>query len=396
MSNRKTKTKPFPAWPMHSDRELELVQEVVKSGQWWRMSGSKVEAFEQQFSKYQDVKYCMGVTNGTHAIQLALECLDIGKNDEVIIPAFTFVSTLTAVIYCNAMPIPVDVDKDTFCIDPDAIRKAITPRTKAIIPVHMAGHACDMDEICSIAKEHGLYVIEDAAHAHGAEYKGRKIGSFGEFATFSFQNGKIMTCGEGGAIVTNNDELYKKAFLIHGVGRPKNDRLYEHLFLGSNYRMNEFQAAVLIAQLERLDEHNVKRDKNAKALDELLSTIEGIEPQKYKEEASVNTHYMYMFYYNAEYFGGLTRNEFVNCLIEEGIPAYISYPAVYNTKFFKDKHFMRNMGEENQYREYYLENSEKIQKEVVWLPHYTLLGDEQDLAEIKDAILKIQAQYADA
>lgn len=384
------KSKPFPSWPMHSGRELELLEEVVNSNKWWRMSGTKVEEFEEKFAKYHGAKYCISVTNGTHAIELALSALGIGAGDEVIVPAFTFISTATAPIYCDVVPVPVDVDPDTFCMDPEAFEKAITPKTKAVIPVHMAGHACNMDKICSIARSHGLKVIEDAAHAHGAEWKNKKIGTFGDVATFSFQNGKIVTCGEGGAIITNNKELYQTAFLVHGVGRPKKDKVYEHLVLGSNYRMNEFQAAVLIAQLERLEELSIRRQKNAAILNGLMKDIKGIVPQGESKDVTFNTHYMYMFYYNQDEFGGMTRQQFVDALISEGIPAFIAYPVVSNTAFFAQCKFRGHLKDHPDYKNLSLPNANKIADEVVWLPHFTLLGDEQDVSEIAQAVRKIQ------
>lgn len=384
------KTKSFPKWPYSDHREKELVNEVLASGKWWRMAGNKVEDFETKFADMHQVEFCLGVTNGTHALELAMTALGIEKGDEVILPAITFISTATSVIYCNAVPVLVDVDEDTFCMKPEEFEKAITPKTKAVIPVHMAGHACKMEEICRIAKKYNIKVIEDAAHGHGGEYNHRKIGTLGDAAIFSFQNGKIMTCGEGGAFVTNDKELYKKAYLIHGVGRPKNDIVYDHKLLGSNYRMNEFQAAILQAQLERLEDMNKLRDKNAKYLDSLMQEINGIRPQKRQQYATLMTHYMYMFYYDMNEFNGLSRNEFVEYLKAEGIPAFISFPVISETTFFKNNEFNHRIDNYNKEREASLANSKKIADQVVWLPHYTLLGDEQDIEEIVLAIKKIK------
>lgn len=384
------KTKPFPEWPQADEREYGLLQEVAKSKKWWRMSGNKVEEFEKKFANEHDAKHCLGVTNGTSAIELALSSLEIGEGDEVIIPAFTFISTATAPVYCNAIPVPVDVDPNTFCMIPESFERAITPRTKAVIPVHMAGQSCNMDAICDIAEKHNIRIIEDAAHAHGAEWKGRKIGTFGDFSIFSFQNGKIMTCGEGGALITNSDELYEKAYLIHGVGRPKGDKVYRHVLLGNNCRMNEFQGAILLAQYERLAEHNRLRHRNATLLDSFLTEIPGIKPQTCDENATLNTHYMYMFYYDTEHFNGMSRYDFVEALIAEGIPAFIAYPVVSNTEFFRENKFRGHIHKKLESSQYIVPHAEKIANEVVWLPHFTLLGDEQDVAEIAAAIKKIQ------
>jgi 3-amino-5-hydroxybenzoate synthase len=389
----KTKTKEFPKWPISGDREIELVTQVARSGNWWRMNGTMVTEFEQKFADYHDTKFCLGVTNGTQAIELVLAALNIQAGDEVIVPAFTFISTFTAPMYGNATPVPVDVDKDTFCMLPEAFEKAITPKTKAVIPVHMAGHMCDMERISNIAKKHNIFVIEDAAHAHGASINGKKPGFYSDAATFSFQNGKIMTCGEGGAILTNSEELYQKLYLLHGVGRPIDDKVYRHVVLGTNARMNEFQAAILLAQLERLEELNKKRHENFNYLNTLLEKIDGITPQKMNPDITVNTHYMYMFYYDSTQFGNVSRNEFVENLCEEGIPAFIAYPVVSNTEFYRNKDFRGHITLSQNQEKYYLPNAEKIAAEVVWLPHYTLLGDQKDIEEISSAIIKIKDNF---
>lgn len=389
----KVKTKPFHKWPYSNEREQKLLNEVLASGKWWRMAGTKVEEFENEFARVHQAKYCLGVTNGTHALELALAAFGIGKGDEVIVPALTFISTATSVIYSNATPILVDVDEETFCMDAEAFERAITPKTKAVIPVHMAGHACNMDQICDIAKRHNIVVIEDAAHGHGGEYKNQKIGSLGDAAIFSFQNGKIMTCGEGGAFLTSKKDIYEKAFLIHGVGRPKDDIVYEHTLLGSNYRMNEFQAAILLAQLERLDNMNKKRIENAAYLDKLLDEVKGITPRKNYSYATLVTYYMYMFYYDKDTFGGLSRNKFVELLKNEGIPAFVSFPVISDTTFFKNGKFNKKIECYDKSGESSLIRSTRIANEVVWIPHYTLLGDKNDIEEIVLAIKKIQNIY---
>lgn len=387
---KQTKTKAFPRWPYSDERENKLVSDVLSSGNWWRMTGDKVKTFEKNFAALHDVQYCLGVTNGTHAIELALTTLGIGRGDEVIVPAVTFISTGSAAIYVNATPVLVDIDPETYCMLPEAFEKAITSKTKAVIPVHMAGHACDMEKICAICKKHNIKMIEDAAHAHGGQCNGKALGSYGDMSIFSFQNGKVMTCGEGGALITNNEELYKKAYLIHGVGRPDGDRVYEHSVLGSNYRMNEFSAAILIAQQERLNEMNQKREKNALLLDSLLDDIEGIKPQGRKEYATLITHYMYMFSYDPNAFNGLSRKDFVEYLTAEGVPAYICFPVLSDTTFFRNNDFYSRIDAFEQSETNDLSNAKKIANSVIWLPHFTLLGDEQDINEVFQAIKKIQ------
>ena len=387
------KQKPFPNWPIYDEREINLVTEVVKSQNWWRVTGSKVKEFEKKFAEFQGCSYCLGVTNGTSAIELALSVFGIGQGDEVIVPGMTFISTGLAVTNCNATPVLVDIDPDTLCMLPEKFEQAITPRTKAVIPVHMAGHGCHMEQICEIAKKNGIIVIEDAAHGHGGEWKNKRLGSFGDIGIFSFQNGKLMTCGEGGAMVTNNKDIYEKAHVIQDVGRPKNDVIYEHVIRGANYRMNEFQAALLLAQMERVDDLNRLREKNATELDKLFADVEGIKPQGREADATIFTHYMYMFYYDKSFFSGLPREEFVEYLKAEGIPSCVCFPVLSNTKFFAENDFNGRNVNYDKNKEHDLTNANKAGENMVWLHHRTLEGDEEDLREIVGAVKKIQNEF---
>lgn len=383
------RNKEFPVWPIYDEREVEQIKEVLESHNWWRVTGSKVNEFETKFAEFQGCRYCLGVTNGTSALELALSAMGIGLGDEVIVPGMTFISTGLAVINCNATPKLVDINPDTFCIASDKIEEVITNKTKAIIPVHMAGNICEIEEICKIAKKYNLFVIEDAAHAHGGEYKGKRMGSFGDAAIFSFQNGKLMTCGEGGALVTNNKEIYEKAYLVQDVGRPKGDKIYEHLVRGDNFRMSEFQGAILLAQMERVNEYNLIRDKNAKLLDQLLiSEVKGIVPQRFNPNANIITHYMYMFCYDENFFKGVPRNQFVELLNAEGIPSSICFPVMSDVEFYKKLDFNgRNV---NAVGLSSLPHSHQVADKTVWLHHRILEGNEQDVYDVVGAIKKIQ------
>lgn len=387
----KQKTDRFPNWPIFDENEQREVLEVINSGQWWRMSGSKVKQFEKMFAELHQTSHALAVTNGTHAIELALLALGVKSGDEVIVPAFTFISTALPVMRLGAVPVPVDVDAETFCIDPLKVREAVTDRTVGIIPVHMAGHMCDMDLLKQIADEFDLFIVEDACHAHGAEWKGKRAGSFSEAGVFSFQQFKLMTAGEGGALVTNSKELYDKAFLYHNVGRPLGDKTYQHLLEGSNYRMSEFQAAVLLQQANRLEAQNELRERNSLILDDQMRKIEGIVPQARRKECTIHSHYMYMFYYDPAMFGGLPREKFVELLNQEGIPAYIAYSQIHETPIYKE--FLAKLGED-----YYFANqlqcpvSKKISKEVIWIHHRVLLGDEDMVLGIADTIREIQGR----
>jgi len=260
------------AEPCLGKEELKNVIEAVKSG-WISSKGKFIEEFEEKFVRYCGRKYGVATSNGTVALHLALKALGIGKGDEVIVPTLTFVATANAVTYCNAKPVFVDSHPEYWCINPDKIEEKITPRTKAIIPVHLYGHPCDMDLIMKIAEDHNLYVIEDAAEAHGAEYKGEKIGSFGDISCFSFYGNKIITTGEGGMCLTNNEELVEKMRILRDHGMNPNRR-YWYDEIGFNYRMTNLQAAVGVAQLEKLDEFIEKKRKIAKMYEEGLNELE--------------------------------------------------------------------------------------------------------------------------
>lgn len=389
------KRKPFPEWPMRDEKEIAAVNEVINSGQWWRMTGSQVNQFEKEFSAYQGADHSLAVTNGTQAIEIVLQALNIGRGDEVIVPAFSFISTAIAVLCVNAVPVFVDIDPNTYCMDPVSLEAAITPRTKAIIPVHMAGHVADMDAIIDIARRHNLRIIEDAAHAHGSEWKGQRVGALDICGIFSFQAGKLMTAGEGGLILSNDTDFIEKCFLFANCGRPKTDRTYQHSLLASNCRMSELQAAVLRTQLERLDEQIEKRQSHAKTLDQMISEIPGIVPQGSDERVTRNPHYMYMFRYDPAAFDGLPRQTLVDTLIGEGIPAFVAYPAIYKTPVFVNRNFEPRWRPDDSllpdYSETHCPVSEEVGENVVWLHHRVLLGDEQDLAEIIEAINKVRA-----
>ncbi|MGE5084188.1 MAG: DegT/DnrJ/EryC1/StrS family aminotransferase, partial [Acidobacteriota bacterium] len=194
----KTKRKPFPDWPQYDDGERNALREVLESRVWWRTPGTRTLEFEQAFAKYHGARHGLAVTNGTAALEVTMEALGIGPGDEVIVPNFTFVATASAVLFANALPVLVDVDRKTYGLDPDLAEAAITAKTKAIVAVHMGGHPADLDRLQELARKRGIALVEDSAHAHGSGWRGKKIGTFGKAATFSFQASKLMTAGEGG------------------------------------------------------------------------------------------------------------------------------------------------------------------------------------------------------
>lgn len=266
------------AQPQLNGNEYNYLMDAFLST-WISSTGKYVTQFEDVFSKYCGVKYGVATSNGTTAIHLALTALGIGKGDEVIVPDITFAATINAVIYTGATPVIVDIEEESWCIDPKEIKKAITPKTRAIIPVHIYGQPCDMGQICEIAKEHDLYVIEDCAEAHGAEWAGKKVGSFGIISCFSFFGNKVITTGEGGMCITDSKELEERMRLLrdHGMSRQ---RKYYHEVVGYNYRITNLQAAIGVAQMERIDESLEWRAKLECQYRDVFSTVSGVTLQR--------------------------------------------------------------------------------------------------------------------
>ena len=238
---RPVRTKPFPAWPIFGEEEEQALIRALRSGKWGRTAGDEVAKFEEQYAQYHQAKQGIAVVNGTVALRISMLAAGIQAGDEVIVPPYTFLATASAVIEANATPVFADLELETFNIDPRAVEAAVTPRTRAIMPVHLAGLSVNMDAIMEIARRHDLVVIEDACHAHGAEYKGRRLGSIGHLGVFSFQSSKNLTSGEGGIILTNDDALAARCRTIHNCGRLAGGAWYEHHAIGGNYRLSEFQ-----------------------------------------------------------------------------------------------------------------------------------------------------------
>ncbi len=389
------KTKPFPAWPHYDEREREALLEVLDSRVWWRTPGTQTLKFEQEFAAFHHAKHGIAVTNGTHALEVVLAALGIGQGDEVIVPDYTFVATASCVLFTGALPVLVDVDPNTYCIDPDLAEAAITPRTKAIIAVHMGGHPADLDRLKEIADKHGLKLVEDCAHAHATEWRGRRIGTFGITGTFSFQQSKLMTAGEGGMIVTSDDDFERQARSVHDCGRMPNEWFYSHFIYGSNYRLSEWQGAVLRVQLQRLDEQTQRRHRNARLLDSLLSQIEGITPQKLDPRCTRNGQYAYIFHYDRAAFAGVPTELFIKAMNAEGIPNQAAYPPVHKLDVFQNGEYRKRLNAEQAAGDHAFlrqpfPHTDRGAWETYWVPQTALLGDEADMHEIVAAVRKIQ------
>jgi dTDP-4-amino-4,6-dideoxygalactose transaminase len=391
----KTKQKPFPLWPQYDDNERRALNEVLESRVWWRTPGTKTLEFEKAFAEYHGARHGIAVTNGTAALEVTMAALDIGPGDEVIVPDFTFIATASAVLFANALPVLVDVDPGTYCLDPELTEAAITPRTKAIIAVHMGGHPADLDRLGQLAQKCGLHLIEDSAHAHGSEWRGKKIGTFGKAGTFSFQSSKLMTAGEGGIIISNDDTFECQARSVHDCGRMPGEWFYSHFIYGSNYRLSEWQGAVLNVQLGRLEEQTLHRHRNGRLLDKLFAEIPGITAQRCDPRCTRNSQYAYIFHVDARQFAGISTENFIATLNAEGIPTQASYPPLHELDCFRSGEYRKCLSgsqatEKHEFLQQRFPHTQRAAWETVWIPQFALLGDEQDMHEIAEAIRKIQ------
>ncbi|MFN8347361.1 MAG: DegT/DnrJ/EryC1/StrS family aminotransferase [Spirosomataceae bacterium] len=384
------------SWPIFDETEVEAVADVIRSGKWGNPDcGDLVESFEQEFAAYCGSKYAVSCVNGSVSLRLALIACGVKPGDEVIVPPYTFIATASTVIEANCVPVFVDLDPDTYNISPQAIEAAITPRTKVIIPVHFGGQACDMDAIMDIAKRHNLRVIEDAAHAHGAEYKGRKLGSIGDVGSFSFQSSKNLTAGEGGIVVTDDDELYAMMNSLRNVGRIEGGQWYDHYNPGCNYRITQMQAVLLSAQLKRLEAQTVTRDENGLYLNELLAQIDGITPLKRGLGETRHCYHIYIFKYDKTHFNGLSKVEFAERLAAEGVPCFRGYPhPLYKQPLFQNKNFMcYALPDEVDYTQVHCPVAERAcSDEAVWILQHAMLGTKEDMESFAAAIRKVQSE----
>ena len=326
----------YPAWPSGDDREIEAVTDVIRSGDWggYPEPGRYGGRFETAFAEYQGAKHGVLMANGTITMEVALKALGIGWGDEVIIPALTFAATAYAPIAAGALPVIVDVTPETWCIDPDQVEAAITPKTKAIMPVHLGHHMADMDRIMAIAAKHGLAVVEDCAHAHGQQWQGTGAGCIGDFGSFSHQSSKILTSGEGGSLLTSDDDLARRAHSLIDCGRAKDADEKEYTF-GANYRLGELHAALLVVAMERFPAQQAERAESGKLFEELVAQVNGIRVMPVDPRVTRWSFYNYILAIDPDAFAGRT-NEIVCAALEaEGIPAEVQYPSMNRYELFQ-------------------------------------------------------------
>jgi dTDP-4-amino-4,6-dideoxygalactose transaminase len=385
----------FPAWPVFDEADEARVLAALRSGRWGRLAGDQVAEFEQRFAEMHGCLHGIAVVNGTVSLRIALMAAGLEAEDEVIVPTYTFLSTATAVAEANCVPVFVDVDLDTFNMDPRLVEAAITPRTKAIIPVHFAGQPADMDAILAIAGRHRLFVLEDAAHAHGAIWRDRPAGSIGHVGSFSFQSSKNLTSGEGGILVTNDEALADSCRSIHNCGRVSGGVWYEHHVISGNYRLGELQGALLNSQLDRLEAQTITRDANGRYLAARLAAIAGLHPQVRPEFCTRHSQHLFMLRLDAAAFGA-TRATVLEALQAEGIPcsAGYGYPLP-DQPLFRNRAFgpyLANARHSLDYTQVQCPNSRLICSEQgIWLDQSMMLGTQADMVDIAMAFEKVHA-----
>jgi dTDP-4-amino-4,6-dideoxygalactose transaminase len=378
-----TRTAPFPTWPVYDDTEEKALLSVLQSGRWGSTSGEVVARFAEEFCRFQGAAYGVPVANGTLALVAALRAAGVGPGDEVIVTPYTFIASASSVVLSGAVPVFVDVLPDTLLIDPGAAAAAITPRTKAIMAVHIAGCPCDMDALLDVAGAHGISVVEDAAQATGAEWRDRRVGAIGDIGTFSFQSSKNMTAGEGGIIVTDDAALADRAWSLANVGRSRQGAWYQHDIIGWNLRLTEFQAAILRAQLGRVPQQASVRSRNATELTARLNDIPGVTPLRVDDRVTAHGWHLYV----VQLAGGLDKQSFLRALTAEGVPCSAGYVTLNRNEALRDA--ARAAAGDPSLTFTDCPVAQSAERNVAWMPQNILLGDSADVADVADAVAKV-------
>ena len=371
--------------PITDEKETQAVAEVLKSGIY--ADGPKAKEFEKKFAEYINTKYAASTSSGTAALHMALIAVGVKPGDEVIVPALTFFATVEAVLQQGAIPVFADLDPKTYCLDPQDLKKKISSRTKAAIPVHFFGEPAEMDQITEVCKQNGLFVIEDCAQAHGAEYKDKKVGTFGDINCWSFYATKNMTTGEGGMVTSNNKEFTDKIFALRNHGMTNRN---EHTILGYNYRLSEIHAAIGLVQLEKLDVFNKKRREISYTLRDQLSSVDWLEPQHIPDY--VNHAFFWCAFKVDEKKIGMSGRELREELMKKGVEVRHRYTApLYKQPVLLENNFNGLINEKLDYSKIYLPNVESIAGKLIGLPNHPGLSEE-DIQEIVSTIRSIPSK----
>ncbi len=394
----------WPGWPVWDKSAEEHVLSILRSGNWFRGRGNTVSQFEEKYAKMIGAKRCVCTMNGTNALLTAMHVLEIGVGDEVIVSPYTFIATYNVVIGSSALPVFADTDPETFQINPDKIEERINEKTRAIMPVHILGLPANMDRINAIAKKHNLIVIEDACQAWLAEWRGKKCGTLGDLGCFSFQNSKHLPCGEGGAVVGDDDEVMDRCYSYHNCGRPYGSvkPTSSYPIIGTNRRMTEYQAAILLSQVKRLESDTQRRNENALYLTSRIKDIPGIVPHRLYDGVTRAAYHLYPFRYEKEHFNNVPRSRFLAALRAEGIPCSGGYGPQYKDGLLEaalnSRNFARAFSKKRlaRYRrELEYPDNDRLCQEAVWLSQSLLLTGKKDMDDIANAILKIYENRGD-
>ncbi len=403
------RNKPFPSWPKAGKKEITFLEEVLKGTKWF--SGplgndeqSFCSIFAEKFAQFHGAEYAQMCANGSVAIELALQAAGMDHGQKVIVPSYTFISTATSVLKTGGIPVFADIDPSDYCISVSDIENKIDRETVGIIPVHLGGHPCEMDKIREIARINNLFLIEDCAQAIGTTFEGRKVGTFGDVGTFSFQSNKTITSGEGGLVLTNDRSLWEKLSAFCSFGRKKGQSherssAYKSYLLSSNYRLSEFQAAVLLGQYEKFFDEDAKRQANADYLTRQIQSIPGIRPVKKENKNFHHGYYYYVISVDTGLFGGLEVDTIAGMLKAEGIPFITGDDIpIYKHPVFHPDNLKRIVCNDTleRYRGHAANNNpvcpnaENACKTTLILRHNILLGEKQDMDDIVEALAKVQ------
>ncbi|HVU10303.1 MAG TPA: DegT/DnrJ/EryC1/StrS family aminotransferase [Phototrophicaceae bacterium] len=399
LGGTKTRAVNYPAWPVYDERDIEAVTRVIKSGNWggFPYPGTETQKFVETFLELQGGNYGVLMMNGTVTMEVALRAANIGWGDEVLVPAYTFQATAAAPMAAGAIPVIVDIDPNTYCIDPKAAEAAITERTRAIIPVHLGASMADMDAIMALAEKYHLIVVEDCAHAHGAKWRGHGAGTIGDFGSFSMQSSKIMTAGEGGFLICRDQDMAYRAMSLIDCGRP-HDPNGDMFTMGANYRVSELQAALLNVAIERFPAQAKQREELAAYMDEALSEVSGVRVLPRDPRHTTRSFYRYVFAIDPDTFGA-DHDVVCAALNLEGIPTWKGYEAMHHYELFQPK--LSKLAVPSAFPDKFNfetldlpESTRACEHEAVWLDESIFRTNRAGVDDAVNALKKIQERLA--
>lgn len=392
---------PWPQWPARGPEEERALIAALRDGDWggFPLPNERSAAFGRAFAARHDCAHALCVANGTVSLEVALQAMGVEPGAEVIVPAYTFEATASAALFSGCVPVFADIDPETYCLDVAAAEALVTGRTQAIVPVHLAMTVADLDAVGALAEQHGLAVLEDCAHAHGARWRGQGVGSRGDAGSFSFQSSKLMTAGEGGLVTTSDEAVLDRLHALVNCGRQRPGAAPQAPAIGHNYRMTDLQAAILEVQLGRLDEQHQIRARNASRLSTAIEDIDGLVNLRIDDRVTTQAIYQFVFRFDDEAFAGIDRDVFVAALEAEGVPAdgrfYESLPVseLLQPDAARYPAWSAALAEAPTAD---CPNAEHAAyRESVWLPHQLLLGTEAEVDDIVEAVLKVQRNGSD-